>query len=256
MAKNFYSNTSLKSILNDFSSGSQELNEKILNYLLSIKSKDKFVTTLNLLKSNFKTFEVIQTNLTRIEEYFYKKGLLKSKEFIKKIKLEYLKSLNKIIKELITLIPKDIKIITISNSKTILDILLELKKRKFNIEVFALESLPGGEGKIFYNYLIQSGIHAHLVPDNKLKNFTKMANLTLVGMDSLLPDKWVINKIGTKRLCRMMQREKKKVIVIGVKSKIIKDMSKIDHQISNKRSKELILFERIPLKYFNHILIK
>lgn len=256
MPKTFVLNISYQSILNDFSSGSQELNEKILNYLLSIKSKNEFVNILKLFKDNFITFELIQTNLRRIEKYFQKAGLSKTKQFIKKIKSEYSRSLKKIIWELSQTIPKKIKVITISNSKTILDILLELKKRKFDIEVFALESLPGGEGKIFYNYLIQSGIHAHLVPDNKLKKFTKMANFTLVGMDSFLPDKWVINKIGTKRLCRMMQREKKKVIVIGVKSKIIKDMNKIDHQISNKRSKELLLFERIPLKYFNHILIK
>ena len=88
----------------------------------------------------------------------------------------------------------DIKIMLISYSSTIINLLTKLKGN--NIELYILESRPLLEGHKTAEDL-SSTFKTHLIIDMAMGKFINKMDLVLVGIDSVLKDGAIINKIGT-----------------------------------------------------------
>ena len=86
------------------------------------------------------------------------------------------------------------KIMLISYSSTIINLLTKLKGN--NIELYILESRPLLEGHKTAKFL-SSTFKTHMIIDAAMGKFIDKMDLVLVGIDSILKDGSIINKIGT-----------------------------------------------------------
>ncbi|MEJ2278086.1 MAG: hypothetical protein P8Y70_10125 [Candidatus Lokiarchaeota archaeon] len=104
------------------------------------------------------------------------------------------------------------KIMITSYSSTLIKTILKLKIK--NMIFYVLESRPLLEGyktsaKLAENY------ETHLIIDAAMGKFISQIDLILLGIDSLLKDGSIINKIGTYPLSVMGYETNKKVIALG-----------------------------------------
>lgn len=88
----------------------------------------------------------------------------------------------------------DFKIMLISYSSTIINLLTKLEG--YNIELYILESRPLLEGNKTAEFL-SSTFKTHIIIDAAMGKFIDKIDLVLVGIDSILRDGSIINKIGT-----------------------------------------------------------
>lgn len=244
----------INSILNDFTSGSQELNEKILKLFLKIKSKKSLVFLIQLFKENFSSFEIIQNNLSRLEKDLERKNISEIKKEIKKNLKSYEQRIEKLFKKIKKHIYVNAKILTISNSKTIFDVIKLLHQNDYQPEIFVLESRPGGEGKIFHKKLKSENIKSILIKDSQLEDTVKKVDFVLVGADRIYPDKWFLNKVKTKRLVRVARKNSIPVFILALKEKIQKEKDSRNKKLTTFRY-DKNLFEKIELRLIDEIFL-
>ncbi len=87
-----------------------------------------------------------------------------------------------------------LKVVLISYSSTIINLLLQNKD--FNLEIYVLESRPLLEGHKAAE-ILSTYFKTHLIVDAAMGKFIDQINLVLIGVDSILEDGSIINKIGT-----------------------------------------------------------
>ena len=87
-----------------------------------------------------------------------------------------------------------LKVMLISYSSTIVNLLI--KNKDSNFEIYILESRPLLEGRKTAEILSQF-FKTHLIVDAGMGKFIDEIDLVLIGVDSILKDGSIINKIGT-----------------------------------------------------------
>jgi translation initiation factor 2B subunit (eIF-2B alpha/beta/delta family) len=105
----------------------------------------------------------------------------------------------------------EISIITLSYSSTLLNIIQSAKDFSFNF--YVLESRPLLEGQKLAEILSKT-YETHLIVDAALGKFIDHIDLVLIGVDSILKDGSIINKIGTYPLAALAKSSNKQVYVI------------------------------------------
>ena len=105
-----------------------------------------------------------------------------------------------------------LKLMLISYSSTIINLLLQNKDFKF--EIFILESRPLLEGQKAAEILSQY-FKTHLIVDAAMGKFIDQINLVLIGVDSILEDGSIINKIGTYPLAVLANSRKIDVYAVA-----------------------------------------
>lgn len=243
----------IKSILFDYSSGSQEINEKILKLILRLHSKNTLKFLIDFFKDNFQTFQVVQETLNEIERKFDKEGLNNIKQKIRENLKANSKRIEAIYDKLRTKLKSGIKILTISNSKTVYETIRFIHSKKYKPEIFVLESKPGGEGIILYQKLKKLNVKVHLVKDDEMKKILEQVDLILIGADKILQKKYFINKVKTKKLLTLAKQKGITIFLLAFKEKIIKKETFIK-QSQNLRF-DSNLFEKIDIKLVDEILI-
>ncbi len=104
------------------------------------------------------------------------------------------------------------KIMLISYSSTILNQLIENKD--YNFEIYILESRPLLEG-IRVAVTLSSYFKTNLIIDAAMGKFIDQIDFILIGVDSILKDGSVINKIGTFPLAVLANERNIDVYVVG-----------------------------------------
>jgi len=104
------------------------------------------------------------------------------------------------------------KIMLISYSSTILNLLTKNHNRNFIL--YILESRPLLEGKTVAEILSLS-FETHLIIDAAMGKFIKEIDFVLVGIDSILKNGSIVNKIGTYPLACIAKENKKEVYGVG-----------------------------------------
>lgn len=104
------------------------------------------------------------------------------------------------------------KIMLISYSSTIINLLKKNHNRNFII--YILESRPLYEGKTVAE-ILSSSFETHLIIDAAMGKFIKEIDFVLVGIDSILKDCSIVNKIGTYPLACIAKENKKEVYGVG-----------------------------------------
>ncbi len=88
------------------------------------------------------------------------------------------------------------RVLTLSRSGTLLDALLTADP----VSIVVAESRPGGEGVAVAEQLAQHGHPVTLIPDSAVGHVLdqRLADIVLVGADSILPSGAFVNKMGTR----------------------------------------------------------
>jgi translation initiation factor 2B subunit (eIF-2B alpha/beta/delta family) len=104
-----------------------------------------------------------------------------------------------------------LKVMIISYSSTIMNLLL--RNKEFEFEIYVLESRPLLEGQKVAE-ILASHFKTHLIIDAAIGNFIDEVDIILVGVDSILKDGSIINKVGTFPLAALAGS--KKIDVYGI----------------------------------------
>jgi translation initiation factor eIF-2B subunit delta len=161
---------------------------------------------------------------------------------------------------------KKLNIMLISYSTTIIKYLKENTKNNFTF--YVLESRPLLEGRRTAE-ILSSNFETHLITDSAMGKFIKKVDIVLLGIDSVLRDGSIVNKIGSYPLACIAAANNKDVYAVGdsfkynLKShynqKIIVDQKPIYEVYSKKIKKELLkvhnlYFDITPSNYFKEII--
>ena len=201
---------SINELKEDNHSGASEIFLKaidiIKNQMHLIKNKDEDIKTLflklakeiiNARPSMAPLINTIGYFITNIELYTSKNVIDKIIELVSYNAERTNKLLNSFVYFFNNYYPKDIKIMLISYSSTIINVIVYLKD--YNPEIYILESRPLNEGHRTAEILSQY-MNTHLIIDAAIGKFIEDIDLVLIGADSILKDGSIINKIGTNPL--------------------------------------------------------
>jgi translation initiation factor eIF-2B subunit delta len=132
---------------------------------------------------------------------------------------------------------KNPKIMLISYSSTILNLLLNFEEN--SAEFYVLESRPLFEGRYTAETLSKK-FKTHIIIDAAVGKFVDQIDLVLIGIDSVLKDGAVINKIGTYPLAVMANQKEIDVYAIGTSLKYnLKSHYGLNVQIEVKPNEEV-----------------
>jgi len=156
------------------------------------------------------------------------------------------------------------KIITISASTSVKEILLSAHKLKRKFQVYCLESRPLLEGTLFAEELASKGIQTHLITDASMAQNMPNINLVFCGADRLY-ESGFINKIGTFPLAMVAKIFRVPFYLACETDKILKEIDRSirfypndSKEVHNPNSKNLNVlnyyFESIPLEYVSKII--
>ena len=198
---------SLTELKEDNTSGANELINKALDILqyqaeiLSNQSEDIknkiLMLSKQIINSRPSMAPLINTIGYIIQdlEVITKKDVLSRIELFIQNKLNIGKALKKNFYDFMFSNGKDIhKIMLISYSSTIMQLLNQLKDR--DIEFYIMESRPLFEGHHTAK-ILSANFQIHLIVDAAIGKFMDQMDLVLIGIDSILKDGAIINKIGT-----------------------------------------------------------
>ncbi len=161
---------------------------------------------------------------------------------------------------------KKLNVMLISYSTTIIKHLKENTKNDFTF--YVLESRPLLEGRRTAEKLA-SNFETHLITDLAMGKFIKKVDIVLLGIDSVLRDGSILNKIGSYPLACIAAANNKEVYAVGdsykynLKShynqKVIVEQKPIYEVYSKKIKKELFkvhnfYFDITPSNYFKEII--
>jgi len=171
----------LKLIEDPYKDITQELIPLLIQIIESRPSMAPLINTIGYLINDLKVLNkfVIEERLNRFKIDRKKREGLLELNFN-----NFLKEYNKI----------HLKVMLISYSSTIINSLL--KKKEFNFKFYVLESRPLLEGQRVAE-ILSSQFETHLIIDAAIGNFIDEIDIVLIGVDSILDDGSIINKIGT-----------------------------------------------------------
>jgi translation initiation factor 2B subunit (eIF-2B alpha/beta/delta family) len=241
----------IREIVNDNESGATEFIEKVLeiyeihtdllnddlkeNKRKTILLSRKIINSRPSMATLINTVGIILEDLDKVTSL----TLQKSIEKFRKRKAEIQENLTKNFKSSLTSYKKKgLKIMLISYSSTITELLLNIKN--ISIEIFVLESRPLFEGRKTAQILSKK-FTTHLIIDAAMGFFIDDIDVVLVGIDSILKDGSIINKIGTYPLAVIAQKNLCDVYAVGSSLKYnLKNHYGKDITIEKKPDKELI----------------
>jgi translation initiation factor 2B subunit (eIF-2B alpha/beta/delta family) len=154
-------------------------------------------------------------------------------------------------------------LITLSRSGTLLNILRFWYKKNKKIKIIVCESRPKYEGRLLAQDLLNAGIKVELITDAMMSLFVAKSDAAIIGTDSVLRNKNVINKVGSKSLALFCKEHKKPFYVVTTSSKYsdkksFKPKNENPDEIWKKQHQKLkvnnIYFEEIENKLITRII--
>jgi len=161
---------------------------------------------------------------------------------------------------------KKLNVMLISYSTTIIKHLKENTKNDFTF--YVLEARPLLEGRRTAE-ILSANFETHLITDLAMGKFIKKVDIVLLGIDSILRDGSIVNKIGSYPLACIAAANNKDVYAVGdsfkynlrshYNQKIIVETKPIYEVYSKKIKKELFkvhnfYFDITPSNYFKEII--
>ena len=186
----------LHNIYSDKTSGSTDILKELHEHLKGEqKMLEIFPQLIDEIRSQFKTFRSVQKYINNLENELKDKKRLDN--FFSKYDDELENVFDKIFNKAKTDLIKHKKFITLSNSRTVLEILIKLKHIQPRLEVTVCESRPKYEARIMAKELAKSKIDVNFITDAAMSSYVKNSDAALIGADAILKNGNVINKIGS-----------------------------------------------------------
>lgn len=251
----------LDQILSNKTLGSSELVHLLNDYFLSRQNiKIEILQSIPLIKEKLGHFEAMNSYLKKLKlATGSEKKLLKFlRSHSSRQKYEYEIIFKKIYPRLKNLN----KIITLSRSGTVLEILKLWPHKNKNIRVVVCESRPKFEGRLTAESLAKSGIKTELITDAMMGIFISKVDAAIIGADSILKNGNVINKVGSKSLALLCKQYRKPFFVVSTKSKLslsnkFKPKQEDQEEVFNRRMINLSVsnfyFEEVERKLITQI---
>ena len=104
-------------------------------------------------------------------------------------------------------------LLTHCNSEAALGCILEAHRQGKEIEVYATEVRPRGQGLITIRTLNDAGIRTNYIVDSAVRYFINGVDLVVVGADAIAVNGAVVNKIGTAQIAHAAHEARTNVIV-------------------------------------------
>jgi translation initiation factor eIF-2B subunit delta len=154
------------------------------------------------------------------------------------------------------------KIVTLSNSKTVIEILKRLSEQK-RIIVTIAESRPKLEGRMMAKELLKNKIKVEIIPDAFLSNAVERCDTSIIGADIVLSNGNVVNKIGSRNLAILSKHFRKPFYVIATSDKFstskkyfpeMRDGKEIWNYKHNLLKKTNYYFEVVERKFITKVI--
>lgn len=210
------------SLFNNKSAGSSSLLIK-LNRIMKEESGNKGYLSFIIEESkrHFKDFSIIQNYLGKIEK------VLNNAEASSKI-LDYYGDYENNVNSKIFENGREFfhnvsKILTLSNSLTVVNFLTRLYGMNRKLEVIITESRPINEGRILAKKLLKSSIPVEFITDFSAASFLPSVDAVITGADKILSNGNIVNKTGSRTLAILCRYYNKPFYVITTKSKLSKE---------------------------------
>ena len=199
-------------------------------------------------------------------EFFSKQTLLEKLKTFPAERLRIDKALTSSFHSFLDRFEGKLNVMLISYSTTIIKHLKENIKNDFTF--YILESRPLLEGRRTAE-ILSSNFETHLITDSAMGKFIKKVDIVLLGIDSVLRDGSIVNKIGSYPLACIAAANNKAVYSVGdsfkynlqshYSQKIIVEQKPIYEVYSKKIKKELfkvhnLYFDITPSNYFKEII--
>jgi len=205
-------------ILSDKTSGSEDL-LSLLNkfFIKNFSEVDDPLSLIQDLKIQFKSFQKIQDYLCRMSKAIA--GGHMSLIFFELYETDTINNYDRIIKKAFPFLKNKIRILTISNSRTVFEILKRLRSTNNRLNVIVSESRPKFEGRILAKKLLKEKIEVKLITEAMLAKYVQCCDCVLIGTDAVLKDNNVVNKVGSLQLAILCKHYDKPFYVVASKSK-------------------------------------
>ncbi len=162
--------------------------------------------------------------LSTLSEYRNGDGLVRVRvelrKKLQKISSRITSARPRIATHLAKVVPDQARILTLSYSSTVVEVLKELKRKGKDFEVTVMESRPMFEGRITARKLLASRIRVSLIADAAMGMFSRLSDLVIVGADAIFADGSVLNKIGSYPLALSCNDAKIPFYVVADSSKL------------------------------------
>ncbi len=230
-------------ILDDRTSGSTELLNKLIKYLYQRTKAGKSISNeIEIAKKQLGHFAVINYQMKLISKLISKNDQQQLLSYLAFITENEKNIYQRIFSSIPEVIKRNKKILTLSNSKTVFEILNRWYHYNNKLGVVILESQPECEGKYLAKKLIRSGIKSKVIPDSAISTNMEKSDLLLIGCDIILKNGDIVNKTGSRDAAIIAKYFNKPVLVVSSKSKQTK---KSVVNIRGRNKKEMYVFERV-----------
>lgn len=254
----------LKDIFNNKTLGSSELVQQLNQYLLSnINNMSGFGENVKLIKKKLGHFEIVNSYLKELEPKIKRDDDSELIEFLQNYSGRESKKTDIIFKKIYPYLKGKNKVITLSRSGTVLDILKLWKQQHNKLEVIVCESRPKYEGRLMAKDLAKFGIRVKLITDAMMGLIVPKIDIAIIGTDVLLNNGNAVNKVGSALLALLCREYKKPFYVISTKSKksrikVFKPKQENPEEILKNKIKNLsacnFYFEEIDRKFISKII--
>jgi translation initiation factor 2B subunit (eIF-2B alpha/beta/delta family) len=210
----------LNSIINDKVSGSSELLEMLNDYLLqNADNFPKMKRDLYRIKNEIRGFAAINNYIRKIDKLITSGDKKTIKTFLTRFNSGKIDSYTDIYNKANSYLSKFDNILTLSNSKTLLEVIKLWSKSNNKLEITVCESGPKNEGVIFAKALAKENIKINLITDASMSDYIAKVDAVLVGADIILGNGNVINKTGSRNAAIICRYFGKPFIVLATKDK-------------------------------------
>lgn len=216
----------LKLLSEDNISGSNQLLYKLNEIFISeYKNVNLEKSLFDTIRKKFHSFNSIISYVNQLEIITKQYDENEIFEFFKSFSVIQSSKYNRIYKNLVPYLKNSIKIITISNSATILNIMLKVHE-EYKIETVTIsESRPQCEGREMAKIFSENKINTNFIIEAIIPKYVEESDLCLIGTDKILNSGNVINKIGSNLLAITCKYFNVPYIVLGDKSKFSNENS-------------------------------
>ncbi len=239
----------LNSILNDKVHGSSELLDQICkNFLKNLNNSIYISSSIKKLKKNLSHFPVIINFTNDIENILKKNEVYNLRNYLN----DFIKNKNDNYKIIFAkaenLLSKCKTVLTISHSKTLINIFKLWNNSESNVKVIICESRPKYEGVLMAKEISKSKIKTEVITEAMSGNIIKKVDAIVLGADQILPNGNIVNKTGSRMLAVIAKYHKIPVYVFASRDKIVKKKV-VKQRTPGKLEEALFVNDRI--KFIN-----
>lgn len=213
----------LQKIIEDKVHGSSQILLNISNHFLKYKTDQQYLLLASkLIRKRLLHFTGIINFVDTVEFHLRKNQKEKLFNYLSNFAFSKATIYREIYEKHSKIFKKYNVILTISHSKTLVEVFREWKNKAKNIKVIVCESRPDFEGVLMAKTLKNSSIKTEVITEALAGKIISKIDAVFLGADQILLDGSIINKTGSRMLAILAKHHKIPVYVIAARNKFCK----------------------------------